>query len=68
MVVEEMKRFKEEFLRQDNCGRRSDLRRFWLRKTRKPVLAVLLVEPPGSAAPTLYRGCNMEVSMPTGSL
>ena len=45
----------------------TDLDSFWLRKTKKPVLAVLLVQKPGGA-PKLYRGTNMEVSMPTGSL
>jgi hypothetical protein len=37
-----------------------DLLSFWLRKTKKLVLAVLLVEKPGQA-PRLYRGTNMEV-------
>jgi hypothetical protein len=34
----------------------------------RPVLAVLLVQSAGAKEPTLYRGTNMEVSMPTGSL
>jgi cytidine deaminase len=61
----------------------NDIDRFWLRKSHKPVLAVLLVQS-SSSLPTmteataashlrtptyqLYRGTNMEVSMPTGSL
>jgi len=45
----------------------NDIRQFWLRKTKKPVLAILLVEHP-EKGPVLYRGTNMEVSMPTGSL
>jgi cytidine deaminase len=66
-VIREMKTFKEEMaqtLMADN-----DIRRFWLRKTHKPVIAVLLVRSDGSEEdPVLYRGTNMEVSMPTGSL
>lgn len=35
---------------------------FWLRKTKKPVLAVLLVQKFGTdLEPRLYRGTNMEV-------
>ncbi len=67
LVAQEMLRFKEEVVanyRQGLCG---DLSTFWLRKTKKPVLAVLLVQKEGQP-PILYRGCNMEVSMPTGSL
>lgn len=45
----------------------NDLSSFWHRKTGKPVLAVLLVQKPGQD-PKLFRGTNMEVSMPTGSL
>ena len=37
-----------------------DVSTFWLRKTRKPVLGVLLVQKPGKP-PKLYRGTNMEV-------
>mmetsp|Transcript_7025 Transcript_7025/g.16230 ORF Transcript_7025/g.16230 Transcript_7025/m.16230 type:complete len:889 (+) Transcript_7025:175-2841(+) len=66
-VTVEMKAFRKEFLQSVKEGGRSDLREFWLRKTRKPVLAVLLVQKPNHE-PVLYRGTNMEVSMPTGSL
>lgn len=55
-----------------------DLTSFWLRKTKKPVLAVLMVKKPNpnyveggleeEFIIRLYRGTNMEVSMPTGSL
>ena len=65
LVVDEMRNFRNEFLTM--LEGRNDLKQFWLRKTRKPVLAVLLVQPPGKK-PVLYRGTNMEVSMPTGSL
>ena len=68
MVVEEMKRFKNEFKRVGEKGEGgSDLRQFWLRKSRKPVLAVLLARD-STGSLKLYRGTNMEVSMPTGSL
>jgi len=63
LVVQEMKQFKVDFLK----GISSDIRKFWLRKTQKPVLAVLLTESV-DGKPLLYRGTNMEVSMPTGSL
>ena len=68
LVVAEIIRFKEEFelIRNDSLIK-TDLASFWLRKTKKPVLAVLLVQKPGGR-PKLYRGTNMEVSMPTGSL
>jgi hypothetical protein len=66
MVVEEMKRFRQDFLRTFQQGN-NDIESFWLRKTKKPVLAVLLVNLPDKGL-TMYRGTNMEVSMPTGSL
>jgi hypothetical protein len=66
MVVKEMKSFRQHFLSTMEKGN-NDIQKFWLRKTKKPVLAVLLVQVPGRG-PTLYRGTNMEVSMPTGSL
>ncbi|KAM3574424.1 hypothetical protein VYU27_003623 [Nannochloropsis oceanica] len=68
LVAAEMLRYKEEVLHHYHQGLCSDLSTFWLRKTQKPVLAVLLIQKEGGAAPILYRGCNMEVSMPTGSL
>ena len=45
----------------------NELENFWLRKTGKPVLSVLMVLKPGME-PSFFRGINMEVSMPTGSL
>eukprot|EP01084_Bolivina_argentea_P101320 181677_1 len=47
---------------------RSEMRRFWLRKSHQPVLAILAVQKPKQSTPTYYRGVNAEVSMPTGSL
>ena len=65
-VTDEMKAFRTSFL--DTLkGERSDLSTFWLRKSKKPVLAVLLVNKQNGEH-VLYRGTNMEVSMPTGSL
>ncbi len=64
MVVNEMKEFRKDFLSTLEKGR-SDLKSFWLRKSKKPVLAVLLVHKPGTGL-VFYRGTNMEVSMPTG--
>ena len=79
-VVKEMTCFRSDFSRvlQDRGGSQNgdgkggggghDLAAFWLRKTRKPVLAVLLVQKGEDGPLKLYRGTNMEVSMPTGSL
>ena len=67
MVVNEMKAFRKDFISTLKDGGRNDLRSFWLRKTKKPVLAVLLVKKTDGQY-ILYRGTNMEVSMPTGSL
>lgn len=45
----------------------SEVDSFWLRKTNKPVLSVLLVQRDGGPL-RMHRGINLEVSMPTGSL
>jgi len=68
LVVAEMAAYRAHFA--EVVGdplKQHDLTSFWLRKTGKVVLAVLLVHKPGSA-PKLYRGMNMEVAMSTGSL
>jgi cytidine deaminase len=69
MVVREMRLFRDQFLAAEGDG---EVASFWLRKSRKPVLAVLLIEKPTVAGerPTVLvqRGMNCEVSMPTGSL
>lgn len=60
-VIEEMKAFKvemETILRQGDEAH--DIRKFWLRKTRKPVLAVLAVQMTKDGPVKLYRGTNME--------
>mmetsp|Transcript_14252 Transcript_14252/g.33116 ORF Transcript_14252/g.33116 Transcript_14252/m.33116 type:complete len:824 (-) Transcript_14252:1509-3980(-) len=68
-VVDEMKRFRDEFSQILNNAPEdsNDIRAFWLRKTHKPVLSVLAVQRANGKV-KLYRGTNMEVSMPTGSL
>ncbi|CAJ1949917.1 unnamed protein product [Cylindrotheca closterium] len=65
-VVDEIKTFSMEMTRIMSFDNH-DIQKFWLRKTHKPVLAVLAVQMPDGRI-KLYRGTNMEVSMPTGSL
>lgn len=68
MVVEEMRRYRDEFtqvVREDGGGEH-ELASFWLRKSFRPVLSVLLVSNCGRLE--LHRGINLEVSQPTGSL
>ncbi|KAE8880951.1 hypothetical protein PF010_g9813 [Phytophthora fragariae] len=70
MIVREMRLFRDQFLAAEGDG---EVASFWLRKSRKPVLAVLLIEKPAAVVgerPTIevQRGMNCEVSMPTGSL
>ncbi|CCI49184.1 unnamed protein product [Albugo candida] len=68
LVVQEMCIFRDQFLQAQGKG---EVESFWLRKSRKPVLAVLLVEKheqDGSVRLLVHRGMNCEVSMPTGSL
>ena len=80
-LVNEMAAFKREFdqTRQED---KHELHGFWLRKTKKPVLSVVMVEVEDEGAGRqadgekkdkttqvkFYRGINCEVSMPTGSL
>jgi cytidine deaminase len=54
-------------LSRKHSGGSGDMARFWLRKTQKPVLCVLLVQREGGPV-HMHRGINLEVSMPTGSL
>ena len=67
LVVDEIKAF-QRYMTQVLQDNNNDIQSFWLRKTHKPVLAVLAVQTDPSSKPNLYRGTNMEVSMPTGSL
>ena len=76
-LVHEMKRHRDAFMDAAKRGAH-ELTSFWLRKTRKPVLAVLCAVKAASAAKPrhslaaddfeFHRGVNLEVSMPTGSL
>jgi len=90
LLVQEMWKFKQT-IEDGNSLLTAELGRFWLRKTRKPVISILLVEKPDSKETSsilrlgssssetngslsqstnssFYRGINLEVSMPTGSL
>lgn len=64
-LIKEMLEHKESVLHALRTG--VELPQFWLRKSRQPVLAVLMVRKPDET-PRFYRGMNLEVSMPTGSL
>lgn len=68
LLIKEMRTFRDQFL---DGQVDSEVTSFWLRKSKKPVLAVLLVEKTdenGSTRLVVHRGMNCEVSMPTGSL
>jgi len=68
LAVEEMRKYKQEFIEAKRAGKLRDMEDFWLRKSRKVVLSVLMVQAPGDSEPRFYRGMNLEVSLPTGSL
>ena len=85
-IVEEMKAHRDVFVGLERGAH--ELSSFWLRKTRKPVLAVLCVRkrdaerddvstptrmaiwtpPPWTRRSSFIVVCDLEVSMPTGSL
>lgn len=67
LVTKEILKFKAEYVKK-LLNESNDISAFWLRKTKKPVLAVLAVKNRETDEIILYRGTNMEVSMPTGSL
>jgi cytidine deaminase len=68
-LVKEMQFFRDQFFEAEGKG---EIENFWLRKSRKPVLAILLIEKKnpqtGETKIIIHRGMNCEVSMPTGSL
>jgi cytidine deaminase len=81
-LVDEMVAYKKDF-DEVRSSKDHELHQFWLRKTGKPVLSVLMVDidetekaggTPSSSSTkstpryTFFRGINCEVSMPTGSL
>ena len=59
--------FKGMFERKRDAAEYHEMGAFWMRKSRKPVLSVVMVESRRGGR-RWYRGINMEVSMPTGSL
>eukprot|EP00501_MAST-03F_sp_TOSAG23-6_P002193 GSMAST32.ASY1.ANO1.2293.1 assembled CDS len=65
-LVKEVIKFKRSFLK--NTKYETELSSFWLRKTRSPVLAVLMIKKENQKEPIFHCGINLEVSMPTGSL
>ena len=65
-IVKEIQAYKIEFER-TRAQENHELEKFWLRKTKKPVLSVLMVEKENGQVRFL-RGMNIEVSMPTGTL
>jgi hypothetical protein len=81
-LVDEMRSHYQDFAKVRDAPAESDfatndLQGFWMRKSKKPVLAVLLVRWPDHRDPVTgetsyryetFRGINMEVSLPTGSL
>jgi len=64
-LVAEMVRFRDEFIARQSAA--CELADFWLRKSHKPVLSVLLCRRAGMQH-RFHRGINLEVSQPTGSL
>ena len=65
-MVEEMIKYKRQFEAVRDLSMH-ELGSFWLRKTHKVVMAVLLTQKNGQP-PVYWRGMNVEVSMPTGTL
>lgn len=59
-VLAEMQKFREDFAAVLLNDIKNDLGSFWLRKTKKPVLAVLLVQKPNGPY-KLYRGRRVYV-------
>eukprot|EP00127_Corallochytrium_limacisporum_P003320 Clim_evm9s148 gene=Clim_evmTU9s148 len=66
-VVDETLRLKAQF-ESVLLGNDHELGTFWLRKTRKPVLAVLAIRDRQTGGLIFHHGMNIEVSMPTGTL
>ena len=68
-LVDQLRQYQREFENiRDSRQQHNELQSFWLRKSRQPVLSVLLVKKSEADAPRYYRGVNLEVSLPTGSL
>eukprot|EP00899_Mesostigma_viride_P000388 jgi/Mesvir1/1034/Mv17560-RA.1 len=71
-LVAEMDKYKRDFEAVRDSDEPNEMQTFWLRKTGKAVLAVLCVHktnPVDKTTKVIYfRGINLEVSMPTGTL
>jgi cytidine deaminase len=65
-MVAEMRSHRDSFQTAIDGGDH-EIKKFWLRKTHQPVLAILVTQKDGES-PKYWRGMNVEVSMPTGSL
>lgn len=65
LIVEEIITWRKKFVESQNIENEIEI--FWLRKTKQPILSVLMIKKPGKER-KIYRAMNMEVSMPTGSL
>jgi cytidine deaminase len=63
-TIEEIKHYRDDFI--ENKSGDSELLSFWLRKSQRRVLSVLAVQEDTKVV--YYRGINLEVSQPTGSL
>ena len=66
-TVDRLMAFKRMFEGKRDIGEYNEMATFWMRKSKKPVLSVVMVESKRGGR-RFYRGINMEVSMPTGSL
>ena len=69
LAVDEMVKFAKAYqvLLEGKANEHPRKNSFWLRQSGKPVLAVVVVRD-SEGGLRAYRGCNMEVSLPTGSL
>ncbi len=69
-LVAELARWHDEYsaVWSQHQANQGPLESFWLRKGKKPVLAVVAVRDRATGATRYHCGCNLEVSLPTGSL
>ncbi len=66
MAIDELQRWKAAYVEAIRSPHH-ELGSFWLAKSSKPVLAVVVCRI-ADGSMRAFRGCNMEVSLPTGSL
>lgn len=67
-LVQEMVNLRKQLEDARDGPHYNELDTFWLRKSKRPVLAVLMVQKKHQEKPYFVKGINMEVSLPTGSL